>query len=109
MGHKEDGLIPESDNRVSELEGIAYGKGSDKFVVSDGDGHSEFLDTLEDARDTATEMIAIYRQEASSDGEWPGEVEDITIAVVLEKAQPEPGDDEGGVDFVMAPIKQGDT
>ena len=108
VAHKEHGALLErtlkAEALAADFEIKLSGPGTDKFLITDGDGEQEKYGTLEEAQVHAGGWIEGSRYEARSDGEWPESVEGITIWVAKERAQAVPLEGVDGVDYLLRPV-----
>lgn len=60
---------------------------SERYLADDGDGERAEFGTLAEAHQWADECVTAYRLAAMSDGEWPGEVNDVAVWAVVESTR----------------------
>lgn len=72
-----------------------------KFVTISEDG-IELFESIEDAKESAEEWLAVYREIALS-GEWPFEAEHIYVCQVMARSAVTFEGEYGGIDLELCP------
>lgn len=77
-----------------------------KFACWDADNGMETFDTHAEALEYATATLSYYRDDAKSDGEWPGDVDSMWVGAIhiTHKPAATMPDDDGGVDYALQPV-----